>query len=198
MTVSLPGASPTQLENDVARKIENSIATLQGLKHIYTKVQDGGATITAEFRLESPRRRRWTMCARPWPRVRGDLPSRCARPHHHQDWTWPGSPCWPTPCASARMDDEALSWFVDNDVAKMLLTVPGVGAVNRVGGVQPQGHVAADPLKLQALGATAADVSRQLRAGADRERRRPGPTWAAASNRVRRWPRCSRRKSWRA
>ena len=35
VTVSLPGASPTQLENDVARKVENSIATLQGLKHIY-------------------------------------------------------------------------------------------------------------------------------------------------------------------
>ena len=46
VTVALPGASPAQLENDVARKIENSIATLQGLKHIYTKVQDGGATIT--------------------------------------------------------------------------------------------------------------------------------------------------------
>ena len=54
VTVSLPGASPTQLENDVARKVENSIATLQGLKHIYPKVQDGGATITAEFRLEKP------------------------------------------------------------------------------------------------------------------------------------------------
>jgi multidrug efflux pump subunit AcrB len=68
-----------------------------------------------------------------------------------------------TTVASPRMDDEALSWFVDNDVAKKLLTVPGVGAVNRVGGVDRQVHVALDPLKLQALGATAADVSRQLR-----------------------------------
>ena len=61
------------------------------------------------------------------------------------------------------MDDEALSWFVDNDVAKKLLTVRGVGAVNRVGGVERQVHVALDPLKLQALGTTAADISRQLR-----------------------------------
>jgi multidrug efflux pump subunit AcrB len=29
------------METEVARKIENSVATLQGLKHIYTKVQDG-------------------------------------------------------------------------------------------------------------------------------------------------------------
>ncbi|MBX9849563.1 MAG: efflux RND transporter permease subunit, partial [Rhodocyclaceae bacterium] len=52
VTASLPGASPAQLETDVARKIENSIATLQGVKHIYTKVQDGTVTITVEFRLE--------------------------------------------------------------------------------------------------------------------------------------------------
>ena len=52
VSASLPGAAPAQLETEVARKIENSIATLQGLKHIYTKVQDGGVTVTAEFRLE--------------------------------------------------------------------------------------------------------------------------------------------------
>ena len=44
------GASPAQLETEVARKIENSIATLQGIKHIYTKVSDGVAVVTAEFR----------------------------------------------------------------------------------------------------------------------------------------------------
>jgi multidrug efflux pump subunit AcrB len=61
------------------------------------------------------------------------------------------------------MDDEALSWFVDNTVARRLLGVKGVGSVVRVGGVSRQVEVALDPLKLQALGATAADVSRQLR-----------------------------------
>ena len=32
ITASLPGAAPGQLENDVARKLENAVATLQGLK----------------------------------------------------------------------------------------------------------------------------------------------------------------------
>src|SRR3954449_2599284 len=54
VTASLPGASPSQLETDVARKLENQIATIQGLKHITTKVQDGVATLTVEFRLEKP------------------------------------------------------------------------------------------------------------------------------------------------
>src|SRR3989344_2870280 len=57
----------------------------------------------------------------------------------------------------------ALPGFVGDAVAKKLLTVRGVCAVNRVGGVQREVHVLLDPVKLQALNATAADVSRQLR-----------------------------------
>ncbi|NBY17413.1 MAG: efflux RND transporter permease subunit, partial [Betaproteobacteria bacterium] len=33
ITAVLPGAAPAQLETDVARKIENAVAPLQGLKH---------------------------------------------------------------------------------------------------------------------------------------------------------------------
>ncbi|MEO5695820.1 MAG: efflux RND transporter permease subunit, partial [Burkholderiaceae bacterium] len=61
------------------------------------------------------------------------------------------------------MDDEALSWFVDNDITRRLLTVRGVGGVTRVGGVSREVRVALDPLRLQALGITAADLSRLLR-----------------------------------
>ena len=61
------------------------------------------------------------------------------------------------------MDDEALSWFVDNTVTKALLSVRGVGAVARVGGVTREIRVELDPARLLALRATAADISRQLR-----------------------------------
>ncbi|MBC7681630.1 MAG: efflux RND transporter permease subunit, partial [Ferruginibacter sp.] len=64
---------------------------------------------------------------------------------------------------SNKLDTEALSWFVDNDITRKLLAVRGVGAVTRVGGVTREVQVALDPLKLQALGAPAADISRQLR-----------------------------------
>jgi multidrug efflux pump subunit AcrB len=58
---------------------------------------------------------------------------------------------------------QALRWFVDNTVARRLLGVKGVGSVSRVGGVTRQIEVALDPLKLQGLGVTAAEISRQLR-----------------------------------
>ena len=93
------------------------------------------------------------------------------------------------------MDDEALSWFVDNDVAKKLLTVRGVGAVN------PWAAWSGRCMwrwtrSLQALGATAADISRQLRQ-VQRESAGAAPTWAAASSPCAPWPRCRRRRAGR-
>jgi len=54
VSASLPGAAPAQLETDVARKIEDAVASLQGVKNIFTKVLDGVATVTVEFVLEKP------------------------------------------------------------------------------------------------------------------------------------------------
>ena len=162
VTASLPGASPAQMETEVARKIENSIATLQGLKHIYTKVQDGTATITAEFRLEKPTQEAVDDVRDAVSRVRSDLPGDLRDPVVSK-LNLSGAPILTYTVASPRMDDEALSWFVDNEVTKAMLAVPGVGAVSRVGGASREVRVELDPARLLALGATASDVSRQLR-----------------------------------
>ncbi|WP_374672979.1 efflux RND transporter permease subunit [Ideonella sp.] len=162
VTASLPGASPSQLETEVARKIENSVATLQGIKHIYTTVQDGVASITVEFRLEKPTQEAVDDVRDAVARVRSDLPGDLRDPVISK-MELAGTPILTYTVASDRMDDEALSWFVDNQVAKAMLSVRGVGAVTRVGGVSREVQVALDPLKLQALGATASDISRQLR-----------------------------------
>ena len=162
ISASLPGAAPAQLETEVARKLENSIATVQGLKHIYTKVQDGGVTITAEFRLEKPVQEAVDDVRSAIARVRSDLPGDVRDPIVSKV-DLAGQPVLAFTISSPRMDAEALSWFVDNTVSRKLLAVRGVGAVNRVGGVTREVRVALDPSKLQALGASAADISRQLK-----------------------------------
>jgi multidrug efflux pump subunit AcrB len=163
VTAALPGAAPAQLETEVARKIENSVATLQGLKNIYTKVQDGTATVTAEFRIEKPTQEALDDVRDAVARIRADLPADLRDPIISKV-DLAGLPILTYTVASSRMDAEALSWFVDNDVARAVLAVRGVGAVSRVGGVTRQVQVELDPAKLLALNATASDVSRQLRA----------------------------------
>ncbi|HEY8906202.1 MAG TPA: efflux RND transporter permease subunit [Rhodoferax sp.] len=162
IAASLPGAAPAQLETEVARKLENAIASLQGLKNIYTKVQDGGVTVTAEFRLEKSTQEALDDVRSAVQGVRADLPSDVRDPVVRK-MDVAGSPILAFAVRVPSMDDEALSWFIDNTLTRRLLAVKGVGAISRVGGATRQVEVALDPLKLQALGATAADVSRQLR-----------------------------------
>lgn len=162
VTASLPGASPAQLETEVARKIENAVATLNGIKHIYTTVTDGTASVTVEFRLEKPTQEAVDDVRDAVSRVRSDLPADLRDPVI-QRLNLSGSPVLTYTVGSERMDDEALSWFVDDTVTRSLLTVRGVGAVNRVGGVTREVRIELDPARLLALNASAADISRQLR-----------------------------------
>ncbi len=162
VSAALPGAAPAQLESDVARKIENAIATIQGLKNIYTKVQDGGVTITAEFRLEKSTQEALDEVRSAVAQVRADLPADLRDPVVNKI-NISGGPVLAYTVRSPRMDPEALSWFVDNTLTRQLLSVRGVGSVSRVGGVNREIRVALDPAKLQGMNATAADVSRQLR-----------------------------------
>nr|WP_315478458.1 efflux RND transporter permease subunit [uncultured Rhodoferax sp.] len=163
VSASLPGAAPAQLETEVARKLENAIAPLQGLKNIYTRVSDGNVSVTAEFRLEKATQEAVDDVRSAVQQVRSDLPSDVRDPIVSK-MNLSGAPILAFTIRSSNMDDEALSWFVDNTISRALLGVRGVGSVVRVGGVTREVQVALDPIKLQALGATAADISRQLKA----------------------------------
>jgi multidrug efflux pump subunit AcrB len=161
ISATQPGATPSQLETDVARKLENALAPLQGLKHITTKVQDGSVSITAEFRMEKPVQEALDDVRSAVQGARADLPSDLRDPIV-QKLNLAGTPVLAYTIRSPGLDDEALSWLVDYELTRKLLAIKGVGAVNRVGGVTRQVRVALDPQRLQALGLTAVQVSQQL------------------------------------
>ncbi len=163
ISASLPGAAPNQLETEVARKLENSIANIQGIKHIYTTVQDGFVLLTAEFRLEKETQEAVDDVRAAIAAVRSDLPPELRDPVVSK-LSFSGLPIVTYTVASTALDNEALSWFVDNNVTKALLAVPGVGKVSRVGGVSREVRIELDVDKMAALNLSALDVSRQLRA----------------------------------
>jgi multidrug efflux pump subunit AcrB len=162
VSASLPGAAPAQMETEVARKIENAVASLQGVKNLYTKVQDGVAQVTVEFRLERATQEALDDVRSAVSRIRADLPADVRDPVVTK-LDLAGAPILTYTVASSRMDEEALSWFVDNTVTKAMLAARGVGAVARVGGATREVRVELDPARLLALNITAAEVSRQLR-----------------------------------
>lgn len=162
VSAQLPGAAPAQMETEVARKIENSIATLQGVKHIYTNILDGTATINVEFNLEKNVIEATNEVRDAVSQVRADLPADLRDPVVSK-FSTAGKPILTYVVSSASQDEEALSWFVDNAVTKRVLNVQGVGKVARLGGVSREIRVELDQSKMSALGVTAASVSQQLR-----------------------------------
>ena len=172
VTISAPlaGAAPAQLETEVARKLENSVATLQGVKNIYTKVLDGEVTVTVEFILEKPISDAVNDVRDAVARVRADLPAELRDPSVTKAstagrvvLTFTAAAAAASASTGSLLDTQDLSWFVDNTVAKRLLAVPGVGAVKRMGGVTREVRVELDAARMAALKVSAVDVSRRLR-----------------------------------
>ena len=162
INATLEGADPTQLETEVARKIEDKIASLGGIEHIRTTLTDGSAAIRVEFRIDKDTEVALNEVRNAVDSVRADLPQDMTDPVVSKVTT-SGSPIATYTVASERMDESALSWFVDNEVTKALLSVKGVGRVARVGGVDREVHVDLDSAKMQALGVTAEAISAQLK-----------------------------------
>lgn len=163
VNLNLPGAAPTQLETEVARKAEDSIATLNGIKNIYTNISDGQVAIIAEFHLETDLQDALIDVKDAVDRVKGDMPSTLLQPQISKVTTGPGGPILTYAVASSKLSEEELSWFTDDSIAKAMLGIPGVGKFTRLGGVQREVQVQVDPVRMSALGVTAADISRAIK-----------------------------------
>ncbi|CAJ0707838.1 efflux RND transporter permease subunit [Ralstonia sp. 22111] len=162
VTASLPGATPTQMETEVTRKIEDSIASIGAIKHITSTINDGSSTTMVEFQLEKDVQEAVNDVRDAVSRIRAQLPSDVQEPVISRV-TFASMPVLTYAVEASDMDAEDLSWFVDNTVNKRLLSVHGVAKVTRQGGVDREVRVQLDPVRLQALNVSAADISAQVR-----------------------------------
>lgn len=136
-TITLAGASPDQLENDVAKKVENKLANIEGVKSIRTTLQTGAVTIFTVFELEKPNDEALDDVRSAVSEVQGQLPA-AANPPIISKVSTAGFPVATYSVAVQGMSDTKLSWFVDDTITKQLSNIAGVGSVSRIGGVERQ------------------------------------------------------------
>lgn len=161
VTAARPGAAPAEMEVQVTRLIEDSIAGLSGVRHIYSNVSDGVSSTTIEFELGTDTERATNDVRNAMSGVRASLPQDMQEPTVQRiDIT--GDALITYVVRSATMSPEQISWFIDNEVSRSLLALGGVGEVNRSGGVDREMRVELDPQRLAAYGVTAAQVSQAL------------------------------------
>ncbi|MDO1557965.1 efflux RND transporter permease subunit [Brevundimonas sp. 2R-24] len=163
VTVVQSGAAPTELETQVTRLVEDSLAGLGQVKHIQSVVNDSVSTTSVEFELGVDLEKATNDVRNAISSVRQQLPADVQEPIV-QRIEFTAIPIATYVVRAPGMSPEELSWFVDNTVAKRLLTVSGVSQVSRDGGVNREIRIKLDPARLAAQGVTAAAVSNQLRA----------------------------------
>ena len=135
---------------------------MNGIKHIISSVSEGQSVTTIEFRIEVNTDRALNDVKDAIARIRSDLPRTIEEPIVSR-LDVVGLPILTYAVSSTNMSLEQLSWHVDDVVARKLQGLRGVGAVERIGGVQREILIELDTDRLLALGITAGDVSRQLR-----------------------------------
>jgi hydrophobe/amphiphile efflux-1 (HAE1) family protein len=157
------GSAPSELETQVTKRIEDAVAGINGVKHITSTVTEGISMTVIEFRLETNTDRAVNDVKDAIARVRSELPRTIEEPVVAR-LDVEGLPIVTYAARAPTMTPQELSWFVDDVVIRALQGVKGVGKVERVGGVNREIRIALDPDRLLALGITAGDVNRQLRA----------------------------------
>ena len=162
VSLGLEGATPVQMESEVAKKIEPKLAALEDVDAVRTTLNAGRASITVTFDIDKDIELALNEVRSAVDSVKSDLPPGITSPVVSKVTTT-GAPVITFAVSSAKMEDEQVSWFIDNEVQHALMAVPGVGQVSRIGGSDREIRIELDPRQIDALGIQPAEVSSRLK-----------------------------------
>ncbi len=162
VSIVQPGAAPSEIETQITQKIESAIRTINGVDSISSTASEGNTQTVIFFQIGVDITEAVNEVKNAVDQTRSELPDGILEPQVFKQLT-SSDPITRIAVSADDMTIEQLSWFIDDTVAKQLLTVPGMASVERQGGVDREIRVTLDPARMQALGATASQVNAALR-----------------------------------
>ncbi len=162
VSVTQSGAAPAEMEMQVTKEIEDAVAGITGVDEITSTVTDGNSTTAVMFKIETPTAQALQDVKDAIDRIRSDLPASINAPVVTKIDV-EGQAIQSFAVSSPNMNLEELSWFVDDTIKRALQGEPGIGKIDRFGGADREVRIELDPVRMQSLGITAADVNQQLR-----------------------------------
>ena len=162
VSVSQPGAAPTEIETQITQKVETAIRGLEGVDELESTVSEGSSGTFVQFTFATPVDRAVTDVRDAISQIRSELPEGVVEPRITRIIV-NNSPVanWSVEATDSTL--QQLSWFTDTVVSKRLLAIPGMQSVRLDGGVERAIRVILDPARMQALGVTATQVNQVLR-----------------------------------
>ncbi|MFC0322706.1 efflux RND transporter permease subunit [Gallibacterium melopsittaci] len=161
VTISQSGASPEALENTVARRVENAVSGMAGVRHITSTITEGSSMTTVEFQLNVDLDRAVNDVRNAIEQIRDELPQNINNPTIERADIEGGALGYYA-VQSPTMTQTELVQFIDDTVSRRLLSEPGVQQVKRLGGEAQEIRVELNAERLRAFGITADQVSQQL------------------------------------
>jgi HAE1 family hydrophobic/amphiphilic exporter-1 len=161
--VQYPGASPEQVENDVAKPIENAVNTVAGVKRILSASYEGYMFSWIEFRLEIDQTRAVQEVRDKVAQIRSGFPRDVKDPVVQRGGSENDQPVAFYALLGNGMTQRQLTTLAEQVVEKGLERVSGVGRVDLSGTVTRQIQVRVDSAKLIAYGLSVDQVVSALR-----------------------------------
>ncbi|MCB2047446.1 MAG: efflux RND transporter permease subunit [Novosphingobium sp.] len=162
VNIAQPGAAPTEIETQITQRVEAAVRSISGVKTIGSTAREGSSSSFIEFELGEDINTAVNEVKNAVDQVRSELPDGILEPQITKATTT-SEPIAYFAATTNDMTLEQLSWFIDDTVAKRLLSIDGMAQVSRQGGVNREILVTLDPARMQALGVTASQVNAALR-----------------------------------
>lgn len=163
VSVAQAGAAPAEMETQITQRIESALTSVEGVRRVTSTISPGVSQTMVEMESGSDLDRAVEDARDALNRIRADLPADITEPVITR-MDAASQPVGYFAVQAEGMTPEEISWFIDNDLQRELLAVPGVAGVTRTGGVDREIRIELDPARMLAFGISADQVNNQLRA----------------------------------
>ncbi|WP_367773075.1 efflux RND transporter permease subunit [Flavobacterium sp. WC2421] len=155
-----PGASPSEVENTVTKKIEDAIASLENIKKIDSKSYESLSIVSISLNSNADVDISMNDAQRKINAIISDLPDDAKAPSLSK-FSLSDLPIM-TIGANGKMDEAAFYDLIDKKIAPVLSRVTGVAQVNIVGGQEREIQVNLDAVKMQGYGLSIPQVQQTI------------------------------------
>ncbi len=163
ITTIYPGASPSEIETDIAKPIEDQMVTLDGLKHVTSTCMENVAQTMLQFNLDVDVDIAATDVREKLDLIKADFPKDAEDPKILK-YDINASPIIQMALTGDVPIDELYD-YADNTLRDRITVISGVADVTLVGGAKREVHVILDREKLAARGLTSANVVQAISQG---------------------------------
>ena len=160
VTTIYPGASPSEVENTVSRKIEDAVSSMENIKKIDVKSYESLSTVIITLNSGTDVDYALNDAQRKVNAILKDLPDDVDPPSLNK-FSLDDLPVV-TLSATAKLDEASFFDLMDKRIGPVISRVPGVAQVNLIGGQEREIQVCFDAARLEANGLSVLQVQQAV------------------------------------